>query len=305
MFSDATTDGIKLKAAFCGVGKAGKSRAALHLANIMLHEGLGRKIAVLDTEGLKSKWYTGASPDGYPWKFSVSGIRNFSPQMIVESMKKAESEGADIVIVDSISHEWVGRGGALEMHKEAGGNFPAWGTVKPKHNDMLDYITTCNSHVFCTVRAKPEFIVEEVVNDKGKTVSVPREIGTAPVQQKEIKFEFDLFAMIEKENHKITIDMRGENIMPHLSCERPGADFWRPLIDWLKGCAPVSIEERIKLYGESIEQTFARFKSQIETMTKDSAAATADAMRAEIEKLPAGYQDTLRALFAKVKKTLA
>ena len=36
-------------------------------------------------------------------------------------------EGYRILIIDSSSHEWEGKGGCLELQQQAGGTYQAWG----------------------------------------------------------------------------------------------------------------------------------------------------------------------------------
>jgi hypothetical protein len=53
------------------------------------------------------------------------------------------------------------------------------------------------------MRSKQEYIVQEEVNAKGKTISVPKKIGTAPVMREGIDYEFSTVLEIGMD-HKAT-----------------------------------------------------------------------------------------------------
>ena len=46
----------------------------------------------------------------------------FSPEKYIEALQLCEKEGMEVIIIDSISHEWEGIGGILEQHSAMVGN---------------------------------------------------------------------------------------------------------------------------------------------------------------------------------------
>jgi hypothetical protein len=40
----------------------------------------------------------------------------FTPEKYIEAIKCAKEQGFECVIIDSLSHEWFGTGGILEIH---------------------------------------------------------------------------------------------------------------------------------------------------------------------------------------------
>lgn len=49
------------------------------------------------------------------------------PENYVDLIEYATEEGYDVLIIDSSSHEWEGKGGCLDLHQQAGGKYQDWG----------------------------------------------------------------------------------------------------------------------------------------------------------------------------------
>src|SRR3990172_8628166 len=103
-FAPATKEKSKARIALIGPSGSGKTYTALSLA-----AGLGSAIGLIDTENGSASKYAD------DFKFSTLSLTEFSPATYVEAIKAAEQAGFDVLIIDSLSHAWMGRGGALEM----------------------------------------------------------------------------------------------------------------------------------------------------------------------------------------------
>jgi hypothetical protein len=104
-FTKATRKKSKLRIALSGPSGAGKTMGALLIA-----KGIGGKIAVIDTERGSASMY--AHITDYD---TLEMTPPFSPERFVEAINTAEAAGYDIVIIDSMTHEWNGTGGVLEI----------------------------------------------------------------------------------------------------------------------------------------------------------------------------------------------
>ena len=96
-----------IPAIICLYGKSGggKTYSALKLA-----KGLGGKICVIDTENGRASHYADE------FDFDVIDLNPpFSPARYIEAIKTAQDAGYKAIVIDSISHEWEGTGGCLEM----------------------------------------------------------------------------------------------------------------------------------------------------------------------------------------------
>jgi hypothetical protein len=231
MFKKATRTQSKLRLGLIGPSGSGKTYTALRIAR-----GLGGKIAVIDTERGSASKYAGDVTE-----FDVLEPETFSPRTFVEAIRAADSAGYDVLIIDSLSHAWIGKGGALEMvdaeakraRGGAGNSFTAWREVTPEHNAMVEAILQCRAHVIATMRAKTEYVLEE--DARGK--KVPRKIGVAPVQRDGLEYEFDVVADIDWE-HNFVVSKSRCAALDRAVIKNAGEDVAETLKRWLSDGAP-------------------------------------------------------------------
>lgn len=151
-FTKATRQKARLRLALTGPSGSGKTWGALLLA-----VGLGGKIAVVDTERESASLYSHLADFD-----TLNLAAPFSPERYIEAIKAAEEAGYDTLIIDSITHEWSGVGGCLEMvdhiarAKYKGNSWSAWNDVTPRHRALLDAILHSSMHVIVTLRSKTE-----------------------------------------------------------------------------------------------------------------------------------------------------
>lgn len=192
-FKKAERKQARLRLALTGPSGAGKTYSALKLA-----KGIGGRIAVVDTERGSASLYSDLV------QFDTLELEApFSPEAYVEAIADAEKAGYDILIIDSITHEWNGKGGILEIHdvvtrtRTKGNSYTAWGEVTPRHNAFIDAILQARMHVICTMRSKSDFVLTE--NEKGK--QVPKKVGLAPIQREGFDFEMTVVLDIDKDGN--------------------------------------------------------------------------------------------------------
>ena len=98
---------LKLRIGLSGPSGFGKTYSALLLAYGMTNDW--SKIAVVDTENGSSNLYS------HLGDFNVLNLTEpYSPERYIEAIKACEQADIDVIIIDSITHEWQGKGGCLE-----------------------------------------------------------------------------------------------------------------------------------------------------------------------------------------------
>lgn len=224
-FKKATKHNARLRAALVGPSGSGKTFTALAIATAM-----GKRVAVIDTErGSASKY-------AEHFAFDVLELESFAPATYVDAMNAAAGEGYDVVVIDSLSHAWMGRDGALEMVDRAaaksrsGNSFDAWRSVTPHHNALVDAMLRLDAHLLVTMRVKTEYVLEE--DSRGK--KVPRKVGLQPVQRDGLEYEFDVVADLDLENRLVVSKTRCPELADKVF-HRAGADVARILSGWLTG----------------------------------------------------------------------
>lgn len=181
-FQPATDDGVFLKMAIAGPSGSGKSFTSLKIAREMFPDG---KVAFLCTEHKAARRYA------KHFQFNLMEIADYHPQKFIDAIHAAERYGYDVLIIDSLSHEWSGTGGLLSL---VDGKFGGWKEATPLHQKLIETIQEANIHIIATMRSKMEYSQEK---DERTGKTVVRKLGMAPIQREQTEYEFDVYAEIE------------------------------------------------------------------------------------------------------------
>ena len=235
MFAKATKRKQKARLAITGPAKAGKTRTALSIAKY-----LGKTVAVIDTERGSASKYAG---DDFAPEFDTAELRTFSPAEYRKAMREASAY--DVLVIDSLSHAWMGEGGILDQKDRSTNksSFDAWRTLTPQHNELVDALLGFPGHLIVTMRVKTEYVLE--TDSRGK--QVPRRVGLAPVQRDGIEYEFDVLAEMDHD-HSLHVPSSRCSDLDGVTIRRPtGEEIARTLLAWLDdGAAPLTTEERLR-----------------------------------------------------------
>lgn len=231
VFKRASKAQRKARIGLVGPSGAGKTYTALTIA-----EGLGEKIALIDTENRSASLYADR------FTFDTLQLDTFAPETYVAAIKAAEEAGYEVIIIDSLSHAWMGKDGALEQVDKAaarsrsGNTFAAWREVTPKHNELVDAMIRCKAHIIVTMRAKTEYVIEQVQRN-GRTVNEPRKIGMAPVQRDGLEYEFDIVADMDWEHRFIVSKTRFDKLAGEV-VTKPTRELGETIKAWLSDGKP-------------------------------------------------------------------
>ena len=199
-FAPAKKEAVKLRMAIMGASGSGKTWTALLIAE-RLCELQGGKIAFLDTEGRSASLYADR------FSFDVYDLsKDYNPERYIAGIHAAEQFGYTVIVIDSFSHAWSGRGGVLDIVDEAGkkmgGNkFAGWSKGRPAHNDLVDTIINSDIHIIGTMRSKTDWVLE---TDERTGKAKPVKKGLAAVQSADFEYEFDVVVHLDMA-HTLTI----------------------------------------------------------------------------------------------------
>lgn len=193
----ATKSKVKLKIALQGTSGSGKTYSALQLAYGITADWT--KIAVIDTENESSNYYANQG------EFNVLSLQApFTPDRYLEAIQACIKAGMECIIIDSITHEWDGIGGILEMHEKAtrnsrsGNSFNAWASITPLHNKFVQFIVDAPVHIIGTLRTKSDYVLQD---RNGK--QVPVKVGMKAITRDGMEYEFGIGFEIDL-NHTAT-----------------------------------------------------------------------------------------------------
>jgi hypothetical protein len=183
-----------MKLLISGPSGSGKSFSSLQLAKGLVDKW--EDICIIDTENGSGGIYSHLGS-----YYVIHLDAPYHPNRYIEAINLAVEAGMKCVIIDSVSHEWAGKGGCLELHEKATSSmkipnsFSAWASVTPLHQSFLDAIIQCPVHVVCTSRVKTDFIM---VDRNGK--SAPQKVGMALVSRDGFEFEMSVHLELDQQH---------------------------------------------------------------------------------------------------------
>lgn len=226
-FKKAEKQQLWLRMALHGGPGAGKT-----VSSILIASGIGSRIAVIDTENRSAEKAT----RDFPVEFDVSYLSDFHPHNYVKEIQTAVKEGYEVLIIDSLSHAWTGKGGVLEVVEQAKekNQFTAWAKGTPLQNDLIEAIIQAPIHIIATMRSKEKYVIEK--NDHGK--DVPRKIGVEPIQRDGMYYEFDVCGRFD-EDLNLLIEKSRALFLRNKTIHKPNAEFGVELKEWLLQGKPI------------------------------------------------------------------
>lgn len=199
-FKKAVRENIWSKTLLIAPSGAGKSYGALRVTKGIVEElneqtGEDNRVAYIGTEGSRDLLYA----DEFDYDL-LQLKAPFEPESYIDAIDEALDDGYKVILIDSITHEWAGKGGILEIHSKMSGNsYTNWSKLTPRHEAFMDKILDSEAHVIATVRGKDKYVLEE---QNGK--QVPRKVGLGYSQRDDLEFLFTVALGIEQGTHLYT-----------------------------------------------------------------------------------------------------
>ena len=181
---------VKLRLGISGASGFGKTHSALLLAFGMTQDWT--KVAVIDTENSSASLYSNLG------NFNVLDLSApYSPERYIEAIELCEKSEISVVIIDSITHEWQGTGGCLQIHEQLGGRFQDWAKVTPRHQAFIDKILQSKCHIITTTRRKIDYSLD--IGSNGRTQVVKH--GTKEITREGFEYELTVNFELVNDQH--------------------------------------------------------------------------------------------------------
>lgn len=265
-FTDATKSQHKLRVALDGPTGSGKTLTALIIARVLAGD---QPFGVIDTERGAASLYAGLEIDGLTLNFQRYELNAYSPDAYMKAMDDAVSAGFPVLVIDSITHEWNGRGGILEIvedeqrRRKQQSSYQSWAVGKREHRKFIDAMLATPYHLIVTMRSKMEHVLQE--NNGRKEV---KKVGMEPVQSDDMQYEFDIVGDMDLEHNLVVTKTRMFEIAD-LVLKKPGQSFAKQILAWAEsGTVPPP---------PPVEQSPERSKEQVAKIISAWALLTARA----------------------------
>jgi hypothetical protein len=228
----AKRSATKLRLLVSGPSGSGKTWGALTIA-----KGLGGKTAVIDTEEGSSDIYD------HLHEFDVVDMKPpFTPERYIEAIEALEQAGYEIIIIDSITHEWSGKGGCLELVDEIaraqfrGNTWSAYSVITPRHRAFIDAMLRSSAHIIATGRSKTE---TAQVDDGGRKKVA--KLGMKVETRDGVEYEFTTVLDIIHDGHFATASKDRTGIFAGKDPKPITVATGKMLAAWLDGGPPAPV----------------------------------------------------------------
>lgn len=287
----AVREKIYTKVALMAPSGGGKTYSSLRLATGMAQEieretGKKAKILMGNTEGKRGLYYS----DEFDYDI-VDIEAPHEPEKYVDFIQFAVDEGYDIVIIDSSSAEWEGKGGCLELQQKAGGTYQAWGKITPRHDRFINAIALSPIHVIATMRGKDQY--ETAKDEKTGKMSVQK-LGVGAKQRDGFEYEFTCTFLIDQKTNCAEVQKDNTHIFENEGAVRLTEAHGEKIIKWANngsGYTPKpfkseTTEEKVETTPEVEETTdeLATTKSEIIVLAKELGVPKNEEVMALIKK---------------------
>jgi len=228
----ALREGAKVVIGICGQSGSGKTLTALKIARGMVsHAG---EIGFLDTENKRGSLYA----DELDAPFLIGDLYPpFSPQRYAEAIKEFQAAGVKVLVVDSISHEWEGEGGCIDIAENTTGKVANWKKAKSEHKKFMNALLQADMHIIACVRAREQVDFSNP--------SAPKSIGVQPICEKNFMFEMTASIMMSnegKESRHIKVPKDLKPVFVAAQDGYMGSNVGQGIVQWIGAGVQVSPE---------------------------------------------------------------
>lgn len=232
----ARREGAPLVIGIAGQSGEGKTYSALKLA-LGMAAGNPEKVGLLDTENRRGSLYAGIL--GSP--FLIADLYPpFSPERYAQAIKEFEAAGVDVLVIDSITHEWEGDGGCDDIANDTKSKLGQdWKKAKHQHKKFIRAMLQSDMHIICCIRAREKM---DFTNP-----AKPKTLGIQPVCEKNFMYEMTASLMLDQAGKHRKILKCPEALLPIFSKdEYITPEDGQKLREWVSGADGSEFTERLR-----------------------------------------------------------
>lgn len=274
----AKRQGARLLIQLSGVSGSGKTYTALQLAYGLAGND-GGKIIGIDTENRRMSLYADALPNGARFR-TLDFYAPFSPKRYIEAIQAACNAGAEVIVIDSVTHEWESEGGCEWIANQS--RFPDWKTAKAEHKRFMTFMLQCPAHIIACTRAREKTDFKDPKN--------PVNLGIQPIQEKNFSFEATVSLMMLDQGKRQDV----------LKCPAELQSILGRGKGYITAADGVALREWVD-GAEQVDPAIEKARGALQNVAQKGLAALKD----EWEKTPADIQNKLGLEFLRSVKASA
>lgn len=276
----AERQGARLLIQLSGVSGSGKTYSALQLA-YGLAGGDASKIVGIDTENRRMSLNADCLPGGARFR-TLDFFAPFSPERYIAAIDAACKAGAEVIVIDSVTHEWEGPGGCQEIAGRSA--FPDWKLAKKLHKQFMTFMLQCPAHIIACTRAREKTDFTDTRN--------PKSLGIQPIQEQNFSYEATVSLMMHDQGRQQDVLKCPSELQAILGRGQgyiTAADG-KALRDWVDGAAQVdpaiekargtmlnTCEKGLEAFKAAWNELTPAIRKKLGTTFRDQCAASAQA----------------------------
>lgn len=274
----AQREGARLVIGLAGVSGSGKTYTAIQLAYGLANKQAG-KVGFLDTENRRGSLYA----DSLPEQFLIGDLyAPFSPQRYIDAIHEFQAAKVEVLVIDSVTHEWEGSGGCEEIATNTTSRMADWKRAKAEHKRFMNALLQSDMHIIVCIRAREKV---DFTNPRE-----PRSLGVQPIQEKNFMFEMTASLMLWDAGKRQQILKCPDELLPIFGrgSDYVTADDGAALRAWVDG-------------GKQLDPSVEHYRNMLLSVTEKGL----DALSAEWAKTPAKVRKSLGEKFKDTLKASA
>lgn len=292
----AEREGSRLVFAFAGWTGKGKTYTAIQFAYGLAGYD-AKKVGFMDAENKRGSLCADILEHASrPTKdrFLIGDLyAPFSPARYSMGIDDFQAAGCEVLIIDSVTHEWEGIGGCQDIAEEGNPKIPRWDLAKREHKKFMNKLLQSDMHIICCVRAREKSSPEK----KGGKVEFVN-YGLQPIQEKNFMFEVTASLMMFDEGRRQECIKVPAALLAYLG-RKDGyitADDGYAVRQWVNGALkldPVVEKWRSRLQANT-EGGVSHIEECWEKTPPDVRVALGDVFRATLIASAKGYEEQAR-----------
>lgn len=225
----ATRQKAKIRLGLSAVAGGGKTMSAILIAKGLTKGDLS-KVAMIDTENGSGDLYA------HIGAYNVLPLQQpFTPESYIKAIRECEEAGMEVIIIDSITHEWDGKGGVIDISNSMAGNsFTNWAKITPRHQAFINAILESKCHIITTVRRKQDYEISKDGDGKTKI----QKVGLKEITRE--GFEYEVTTNLELDtNHQATSSKDRTGLFTGQPPFVPSEETGRIILEWCESGSEV------------------------------------------------------------------